>query len=158
MILEPKVFKRSLVSDDISLDDLAHLERLESAVNASVEARGLLYGPNIKYEEPNVMEIEGLPWKGKADVVNDDIGYLVDLKTTGYMPRFKQAAEKYGYTSQAWIYYKLFGLPTKYVIVDKTTCEVDVWSPPRSFYVKGKARALEACEKYQEYVEKNNKS
>ena len=51
--------------------------------------------PKIKFylsgrkEVPIVGEIAGVPWKGKVDVLNDDLNYILDLKTAQSITEFK---------------------------------------------------------------------
>ena len=33
--------------------------------------RGLIRGSKVDYEQPGITELEGLKWKGKADIVKD---------------------------------------------------------------------------------------
>ena len=61
------------------------------------------------YEEPMIKEIEGVTWKGKADIVNHDEKLVIDLKTTGEIDKFYWSAKKFNYDSQAYIYQQLFG-------------------------------------------------
>ena len=111
--------------------------------DAHIPARGLLYGPDVNYEQPAIMTLEGVPFKGKADCLNPNVGWCVDLKSTARMHHFNESIGKW-YTAQLWIYYKLFGLPTAYVVVDKRTMECKVIYPPKHFYAQGKAKVLEA--------------
>ena len=51
--------------------------------------RGLIRGSKVDYEQPAITELEGLKWKGKADIVNHEEGLIIDLKTTGDITRFR---------------------------------------------------------------------
>lgn len=144
------VVRRSPGDTFLKQSEVDNLEAMKVAQDAHIEARGLLYGPNVEYEVPGVVNIDGVWLKGKCDAANPDVNWLVDLKTSsGHMP-FYQGAAKYGYNSQAWVYWKIFGMPTKYVTVNKKTHDVQIETPPQSYYKKGKERALEAIKIYKE--------
>ena len=123
------------------------VENMKHSHDAHITARGLLYGPEVNYEQPGITTIEGIPFKGKADCLNPLVGWCVDLKSTGRIQYFSDSISKW-YTAQLWIYYKLFGLPTAYVVVDKTSLETQVIYPPKHFYAQGKAKVLEAIDIY----------
>jgi hypothetical protein len=57
-------------------------DKLMSLDIASDLIRGTKGKPN-DYEVPAVKEIEGMMWKGKADIVNHNEKLIIDLKTTG---------------------------------------------------------------------------
>jgi hypothetical protein len=51
----------------------------------------LINGINVEYEQPGIKEIEGMWWKGKADIVNHDERLVIDLKTTGDISKFRSS-------------------------------------------------------------------
>ena len=42
--------------------------------------RDLIRSGNVEYEQPEITELEGQLWKGKADIVNHDEKLIIDLK------------------------------------------------------------------------------
>ena len=60
----------------------------------------------LNTKQPEITELEGQMWKGKADIVNHDEKLIIDLKTTADITKFKYSASKYNYDSQAYIYRK----------------------------------------------------
>ena len=48
------------------------IELMTDKVLANNVCKGLIRGNNIEYEQPGITELEGLMWKGKADIVNLD--------------------------------------------------------------------------------------
>ena len=66
--------------------------------------------------------IEGIAFRGKADILRDDI--IVDLKTTTGIDTFRYSADKYGYDLQAFLYKELFGKDMVFVAVDKKSCDI----------------------------------
>lgn len=108
----------------------------------------LIRGIDVEYEKPGVCEIEGLQWKGKADIVNHDDKYVVDLKTTSDISRFRSSALRYNYDSQAYIYRKLFGYDLVFIAIDKSTHQIGIFDCSDDFYERGQRKVQEAAEQY----------
>ena len=106
-----------------------------------------------QYEVPAVQEIMGVQWKGKADIVAEDI--LIDLKTTSNIKEFKYSARKYNYDSQAYIYQQLFDKPLVFYVVDKTTLQLGVYYPSDQFLNNGKDKVEKAVEIYNQFFIEN---
>lgn len=81
-----------------------------------------------KAEVPKVGVLFGIPFRCKADYLKEN--ELVDLKTTSNLEEWEyDAKHKWHYDIQAYIYTTLFKIPKmKFVVVDKKTKEVDVFS------------------------------
>lgn len=77
----------------------------------------LINDPTAQYEVPAIGEIMGHMWKGKADILTDK--YVIDLKTSGDVFKFKRNAPFYNYHTQAYIYQKLFDRPVVFLTVGK---------------------------------------
>ena len=71
--------------------------------------RDLIHGDDVEFERPEITELFGNNWKGKADIVNHSEKLVIDLKTTAELDKFHWSAKKYNYDSQAYIYRELFG-------------------------------------------------
>ena len=112
-----------------------------------------IYHPNNVYEQPAIGEIFGLPFKGKADIVCEDI--LIDIKTTSDIDDFKWSARKYNYDSQAYIYQQLFGKPLVFFVICKKSHRLGVFEPSEDFILGGKNKVEEACEVYNKFFGKN---
>lgn len=108
----------------------------------------LIRGVDVEYEVPNIMEIDGELWKGKADIVNHEKKMIIDLKTTSDIERFKYSAAKYNYDSQAYIYNKLFGYDFMFIVVDKNTNQVGLFDCSSEFYARGAQKVQQAVEQY----------
>ena len=80
----------------------------------------LIYNDNCRFEEPMVADILGHKFKCKADVVNAVDGYILDLKTSGDVTRFKTTAKSYGYHTQSYLYQTMFGMPLIFIVIGKT--------------------------------------
>jgi len=105
------------------------------------------YG-SIEYEQPMIKEIEGVMWKGKADIINHDEKLVIDLKTTGDIDRFQWSAKKFNYDSQAYIYRELFGYEMLFIAIDKKTHQIGMFDCSPKFYESGKEKVIKAIEVY----------
>ena len=111
--------------------------------------RGLIQGSNVEYEQPNVTELFGNNWKGKADIINHDERLIIDLKTTSDIEKFRWSASKYNYDSQAYIYSKLFhGYEFLFMVIDKKTHQIGLFDCSPQFYQKGEKKVEAASEQY----------
>ena len=111
--------------------------------------RDLIRSGNVKYEQPEITELEGQMWKGKADIVNHDEKLIIDLKTTADITKFKYSASKYNYDSQAYIYSKLFGYEMLFIVIDKNTHQIGIFDCSPEFYARGKDKVQRAVQAYE---------
>jgi len=132
-LLQHEVDKIELMTDKVLNNDVC---------------RDLIRGINVDYEQPGVTELEGLKWKGKADIVNHDEKLIIDLKTTADLNKFKWSASKYNYDSQAYIYSKLFGYEFVFIAIDKNTNQIGVFDCSPQFYERGADKVQRASEQY----------
>ena len=111
--------------------------------------RDLIRSGNVKYEQPEITELEGQMWKGKADIVNHDEKLIIDLKTTADITKFKYSASQYNYDSQAYIYSKLFGYEMLFIAIDKNTHQIGIFDCSPEFYERGQDKVKRAVEAYE---------
>lgn len=89
--------------------EMDEIDKLIQAIKGNITFFDEIYKEGNLYEEPAIAEIKGVKWKGKADIITDEV--IIDLKTTSDIQGFKWSAKKYNYDSQAYIYQQLFGKP-----------------------------------------------
>jgi hypothetical protein len=126
-------------------------ERLADAFYKNEKAVSLLR--NSKFEEPIAGEVDGFPFRGKADVLGKNI--IVDLKTTRNINWFKKDAYEKGYDIQCYLYSNLFNVDFKnfiFLAIDKTTLDIGVWNCSEDFYNSGKTKMQSALELYKEKI------
>ena len=111
--------------------------------------RDLIRSGNVEYEQPEITELEGQLWKGKADIVNHDEKLIIDLKTTADITKFKYSASKYNYDRQAYIYSKLFGYEMLFIVIDKNTHQIGIFDCSPEFYARGKDKVERAVQAYE---------
>jgi hypothetical protein len=125
------------------------IESLVSVMKGNIQFFEQIYKDGNLYETPSVIEIEGLMWKGKADIVTDEC--VIDLKTTSDINKFKYSAKSYNYDSQCFIYQLLFGKPLVFYVIDKLTSQLGIFRPSENFVAGGEAKVIKACEVYRRY-------
>ena len=119
----------------------------EKMLNNEV-CRDLIRSANVEYERPEITELEGQMWKGKADIVNHDEKLIIDLKTTSDLSKFRYSASKYNYDSQAYIYSSLFGYEFMFIVIDKKTHQIGIYDCSPKFYESGQDKVKRAVEAY----------
>jgi hypothetical protein len=133
--------------------EVAEVNRWVDAVRQNYSFYELIYGQGNQYEVPEVTTFHDLPWKGKADIVTPE--FVVDLKTTGDINKFKYSARAYNYDSQCYIYQQLFGKPLVFLVVDKETCQLGMYKPSTEFVEYGAQKVERASQVYQRYFGQN---
>lgn len=133
--------------------EVAEVNRWVDAVRQNYSFYELIYGEGNQYEVPEVTTFHDLPWKGKADIVTPE--FVVDLKTTGDINKFKYSARAYNYDSQCYIYQQLFGKPLVFLVVDKETCQLGMYKPSTEFVEYGAQKVERASQVYQRYFGQN---
>jgi hypothetical protein len=132
---------------------LAHevdqLELMKDKMMNNKVCHSLIKGFDVQYEAPQITEIFGAMWKGKADIVNHDEGLIIDLKTTSDLSGFPYSAKKYNYDSQAYIYQKLFGYNMVFMAIDKQTHQIGIFDCSESFLRSGEDKVRRAVEAYE---------
>ena len=110
--------------------------------------KDLIQGPQIDYEQPQIINMFDNDWKGKADIVNHNEKLVIDLKTTADIDKFQWSASKYNYDSQAYIYSKLFKYEMLFIVIDKTTFKIGMFDCSPEFYKRGEDKVRRAAEAY----------
>lgn len=167
-ILEPDVFKAQTFIDvqskntkkfkDAKLDnprvftakEKSSAERLADAFYRNEHALQLI--TNCNFEVPVIGEVQGKPFRGKADVLAGD--RIVDLKTTSDIKGFHYAAKKYGYDIQCYLYCNLFGKTYdqfKFLVLDKGSLDIGVWDCSEEFYFAGEQKVEKAISLYERF-------
>lgn len=108
------------------VDELEALARKVEVNNAFREGLQNHIQP-FEVEEPMIGEIFGYNFKGKADRINRKLGFIADFKTTRSLSQFESGFRKYGYNTQGYIYEKLFGMPVRFYVIDKSNGRLGVY-------------------------------
>ena len=124
------------------------IELMRDKVMQNNICRDLIQGPQIEYEQPQIINMFDNDWKGKADIVNHEEKLVIDLKTTADIEKFKWSASKYNYDSQAYIYSKLFGYEMLFIVIDKATHNIGMFDCSPEFYERGEDKVRRAAEAY----------
>lgn len=150
-----KAFKEAQSSTDktcITLDDQRKTDRVVDTLLRNKSFTERLYGSET--EIPMIGEIEGYPFRSKADILKGNNIY--DLKTTSGISAFPISAQKYNYDLQCYIYCTLFGVnywDFEFVVVDKSSLDIAVYKCSEEFFNSGRAKLENALELYQSFFE-----
>jgi len=106
-----------------------------------------------QFEEPQVKEIHGELWKGKADIVHKD--YVLDLKTSSDITSFRKSVYNFNYDSQAYIYQQLFGKPLKFLVIDKSTYMLGMYELKPETLERGEEKVKRAVDVYRKFFGEN---
>jgi|TARA_E500000178_G_scaffold351685_1_gene413364 hypothetical protein len=127
------------------------------------EMRAILNDFETSTEVPAIGNIEGMPFKGKADIVSSSA--VFDIKTTNDIHNFYRVARIYGYDSQAYIYQTLFGKPLEFWVIGKTQkqyvksknkyYDIGIFKVDESFVESGKIKVQEAIKVYNNFIVDN---
>ena len=129
--------------------ELNKAQKIAEAVLANEEAAALLSG--CEFEIPAIGEFMGLPFRGKADAKKGTT--IIDLKTTANIHDFEYSAKKYSYDLQAALYLDLFDADDFiFLVVDKKTLDVGVYTITAGFIDSGLKKLQEATDAYKNYV------
>jgi len=124
------------------------IDNLISTMLNNKVCRDLISEEASEYEIPQITELFGQMWKGKADVVNHNEKLIIDLKTTSDLESFKWNAKKYNYDSQAYIYRELFGYEFIFIAIDKKSGQIGLFDCSDDFYRSGMNKVEKASEAY----------
>lgn len=129
--------------------ELNKAQKIAKAVLANEEAAALLSG--CEFEIPAIGEFMGLPFRGKADAKKGTT--IIDLKTTANIQDFEYSAKKYSYDLQAALYLDLFNADDFiFLVVDKRTLDVGVYTITAGFIDSGLQKLQEATDVYKNYI------
>ena len=128
--------------------EVDNIKLMIDKINQTKICEDLIRDAKVDYEVPNIVEIDGNTWKGKADVVNHKEGLVIDLKTTADINKFRNSAFRYNYDSQAFIYNKLFGYDFIFMVIDKNTHQIGLFECSEEFLRSGQAKVKKASEVY----------
>jgi hypothetical protein len=130
-------------------NEIDEIDALVSVIKSNIYFFDEIYKEGNLFEEPAIKEIKGLMWKGKADIITDEM--IIDLKTTGDIQKFKYSAKSYNYDSQCYIYQQLFGKPLVFFVADKNTQQLGVFRPTEEFIKGGEAKVEKAIGIYNKF-------
>ena len=148
-----KIYKEGLELYDRKLmmltKEKAQIDKAISTMVSNIEFHDAIYEEGNEFEVPAVQEVMGMMWKGKADIITNDM--IIDLKTTSNIKDFKYSARKYNYDSQAYLYQQFFGRPLVFYVVDKVTYELGIYHPGKTFLDYGKEKVERAIDIYNKF-------
>lgn len=134
-------------------NEVDNLEEMVKVIKSNFFFYDSIYREGNLYEEPAIMELFGHKFKGKADIVTDEI--VIDIKTTSSIRDFRWSAKKYNYDSQAYLYQQFFDKPLVFYVIDKSTHELGVFETTEDFVLSGRDKVIQAIEIYEKFYGEN---
>ncbi len=152
-----KAYKEFIAERDVEFallqKEADEISQLVTTMMSNVDFYDDIRHDENQYEVPAIGEIEGVMWKGKADIVHPDM--IIDLKTTSNIDDFKWSARKYNYDSQCYIYQQLFGKPLVFYVIDKTNNMLGIFRPTEEFIRGGADKVKRAVDVYNKFFGDN---
>lgn len=138
------------------LQEVNELKKLAAVMTSNMSFYDIIFADGCEYEVPATGELFGVPWKGKCDINHPD--FIVDIKTTSDINKFKYSARNYYYDSQAYIYSNLFGKPLMFLVIDKETQQLGIFHTSPDFIAGGELRVKDAVAVYNTYFNQKTKT
>ncbi len=144
---------KDIAGEDICLlqHEVDQIELMREKVLENDLFKNMILDGAVEYEKPGLVELEGMQWKGKADIVNHSQQIIVDLKTTSNINAFASSAYKFNYDSQAYIYSQMFGFELVFVVIDKKTHQLGLFDCSEKFLQSGQNKVALATQAYNEF-------
>tara|TARA_B100000902_G_scaffold28830_1_gene34629 strand:- start:925 stop:1656 length:732 start_codon:yes stop_codon:yes gene_type:complete len=144
---------KDVAGEDICLlqHEVDKIELMREKVLENDLFKDMILEGAVEYEKPGLVELEGMQWKGKADIVNHSQQIIVDLKTTSNIQNFASSAYKFNYDSQAYIYSQMFGFELVFVVIDKKTNQLGLFDCSEKFLQSGRNKVALAVQAYNEF-------
>ena len=133
--------------------EVIELDNLINIMKGNLHFYDNIYAQGNQFEVPNVKEVYGVMWKGKADIVGTDM--IIDIKTTSSINDFRYNAKKYNYDSQAYLYQEFFGKPMVFYVIDKTTGMLGEYNCSDDFLESGRVKVISAVDQYNKFFGKD---
>ena len=140
-----------------TIKEREEVERLQDAVYKNEQALKLL--TKCEYEVPKIGSINGLAFRGKADVLCGK--KIVDIKTTSDIELWDKKKQyvtgspyKLHYDVQAFIYSSIFDIDYKnfvFLVIDKASLDIGIFECSEEFYNSGREKTYEAISRYQQF-------
>ena len=131
--------------------DVEHLNSIKEKLLYDDRSYHLIREGDVEYELPGFTELEGLNWKGKADIVNNTRELVIDLKSTRDTGQFMDSIFKFNYDSQAYIYSKIFGYRLTFIAVGKSDGDIKVIESTDEMLESGADKVKRASDIYKEW-------
>ena len=149
---------KEIAGEDICLleQEADKIEQMRDTVLSNELFKDMITNGAVEYEIPGIKELDGMMWKGKADIINHSHQLVIDLKTTNNINTFANSAYKYNYDSQAYIYSEMFGYELVFIVIDKKTHQMGLFDCSDKFLQSGANKVALAVQAYNEFFVNGN--
>lgn len=144
---------KEIAGEDICLleQEADRIQKMRETVLDNELFNDMITNGAVEYEIPGIHELDGMMWKGKADIINHSHQLVIDLKTTNNINTFANSAYKYNYDSQAYIYSEMFGYEFVFIVIDKKTNQMGLFDCSDKFLQSGANKVALAVQAYNEF-------
>lgn len=144
---------KEIAGEDICLlqHEVDQIELMREKVLENDLFKDMILDGAVEYEQPGLIELENMQWKGKADIINHSHQLVIDLKTTSNINTFIHSAYKFNYDSQAYIYSKMFGMDLVFIVIDKKTHQLGLFDCSEKFLQSGQNKVALAVQAYKDF-------
>lgn len=133
--------------------EVEEIDAMVVALRGNKTLSPLVWDNGVKYEVPLLGEINGITFKGKADIINGD--FIYDLKSTSSIEDFRYSSKKYNYDSQTYIYETLTGKQMAFIVIEKGTNRLGLFRVSDEFRESGMIKTNKAIEVYHRFYGDN---
>ena len=149
-----KAFKEAVLdlgsANVYTRSEFNNANRIANAVLKCSEVTSLLQG--AEFEVPQAKMIDGLPFRGKADILKDNV--IIDLKTTSDITKFRWSVKHFSYDLQAALYLKMFEADAFiFVVVDKDSKDIMICDCSDEFINNGLVKLDRAIGQYKYFFQ-----
>ena len=128
-------------------------ERLTDAIFRNEAALQLLTDSEL--EVPEIAMLEGLPFRGKADIIQGDT--IIDYKTSADLSSFQHSCYKYSYELQAYMYLRMFNKKKfTFLVIDKGSTDIGIFETTEDFIARGEEKFHRAVGDYKYFFQDGN--
>ena len=133
--------------------DFVKWNQFKEDVLSNPEVGPLIYDEDNEFEVPLIGDFNGLPIKGKCDIINHKKKMVIDLKTTSDLNSFAEKVDDWNYNVQACVYAKALSddYTFRFIAVDKRTTRVGVFDISPKEFERGMNKLYRCANLYKHY-------
>lgn len=123
------------------------------------DVSSIIYDSDNEFEVPQIAMFNGLPIKGKCDIINHKTKTIIDIKTTSSLDGFASKVDEWNYNVQATLYAKALypDYSFRFLALDKRTDKAGVFDVSKSQFEIGLTK-LYKCTNLLKYFHTDNEN
>ena len=123
------------------------------------DVSNIIYSDTTEFEVPQIAMFNGLPIKGKCDIIDHTNKVIIDIKTTSDLDGFHTKIDEWNYNVQAALYAKALypDYDFRFLAMDKNTNKAGVFDMTPSSFEKGLEKLYRCTNLLKHYHKTGNK-